>query len=172
MHQSWPPGTNYGLDVLGAGTRDESRGTEEQGQEKQGTRRIKDQVSLGKDIQSYRDLIVWQKAHQLAKKVLNITRQFPGTDEARIVKKQLIRAILSVPANIAEGYGGNTGAAYRNYLVIARRSLTESDYWLFLSLDVGYVNDSLYKEAIDLANETRAILTTIINKLGKTKAVK
>jgi four helix bundle protein len=117
-------------------------------------------------IKSYRDLIVWQKAHELAKLTLqNTNKQFPPTDEARIVKRQLVRSVLSVPANIAEGYGGQKGAAYRNYLIIARRSLSESDYWLFLSLDIGYLSQRSYDQAISLAKETRAMLSALIDKL-------
>lgn len=119
-----------------------------------------------KSIKSYRDLVVWQKAHEFAKMVLELTeKQFPDNDGAKIVKRQLIRSALSVPANIAEGYGGHRGSAYRNYLVIARRSLTESDYWLFLCSDMGYTRQLTYSEVVSSVSEIRAMLSAIIGKL-------
>ena len=54
-------------------------------------------------IGSYRDLIVWQKAHELALKTYGLCVKFPKADEAFIVKKQLLRSTLSIAANIAKG---------------------------------------------------------------------
>ncbi len=55
----------------------------------------------GGSVKTYRDLIVWQKAHTLAKQIIMICRNFPNDDEARIIKRQLIRSATSTPANIA-----------------------------------------------------------------------
>ena len=93
-----------------------------------------------KCIRSYRDLIVWQKAHELAKTVISLCKRFPDTEEARVVKNQLLRSSTSVPANIAEGYGGNKGKVFLNSLTIARRESCEADYWLLLSHELGYIN--------------------------------
>ncbi len=90
--------------------------------------RGKDEIMEKVKVKSYRDLLVWQKAHALVRKVLKECKEFPRTDEAREIKRQLIKAVTSVPANIAEGYGGCRGQAYRNYLIIARRSANETDY--------------------------------------------
>ncbi len=117
------------------------------------------------EVNSYRDLIVWQKAHKLAKSTLGLAAKFPRTDEARIVKRQLVRAATSVPANIAEGYGGHKGKAYKNYLLIARRSLTETDYWYLLSYESNYIDKSAYENDNNLVNEIRAMLSKIIDKL-------
>ena len=61
-------------------------------------------------IRTYRDLIIWQKAHELTKKVIGLCSRFPNTEEARIIKKQLLRSSTSIPGNIAEGC---TCAIYR-----------------------------------------------------------
>jgi len=120
---------------------------------------------VNKEIKSYKDLIVWQKAHALAKQVLYSLKNFPKSDEARIIKQQLIRSILSVPSNIAEGFGEYKGNSYRNYLIIAKRSLSESDYWLYLSFDLNYIKEDYYYKANSLINEINAMLNSMINKL-------
>lgn len=116
-------------------------------------------------INSYRDLIVWQKAHALAKDILSIDFQPLNKEEIKIVRNQLIRSSLSIPANIAEGYGGHKGASYKNYLIIARRSSTESDYWLFLLKDLSFISEEIYNKLKQKIDEINAMLTAMINKL-------
>ena len=118
-----------------------------------------------KKIRSYRDLIVWQRAHELAKKVLGICKKFPKTDEARIIKSQIIRSSISVPANIAEGFGGNKGKVFQNSLTIARREAGETDYWVLLSFETGYLDEILQKELEDGYREVRAMLSSMIYKM-------
>ena len=119
-------------------------------------------------IKTYRDLIVWQKAHELAKKVLAICRKFPKTEDAKIIKIQLIKSSTSVPANIAEGFGGNKGKVFQNSLSIARREAGETDYWLLLSLEEGLIEDKSIQE--DMENgyrEVIAMLSSLISKVSK-----
>jgi four helix bundle protein len=116
-------------------------------------------------IKTYRDLVVWQKAHSLARTVLRACREFPHTDEARIIKGQVIRSATSIPANIAEGYGGNKGKTFQNSLTIARREAGETDYWLLLSLEEGYLEGKTHGELESGYNEVRAMLTSMISKI-------
>ncbi|MBI5604009.1 MAG: four helix bundle protein [Deltaproteobacteria bacterium] len=97
-------------------------------------------------IKSYRDLIVWQKSYALARKILAISRNFPNNEESRIIKRQIIRSAISIPANIAEGFGGNKGKVFKNSLTIARREAGETDYWLLLCFEEGYINEDIYKD--------------------------
>ena len=121
-----------------------------------------------KVIKSYRDLIVWQKAHALGKKVIEICSRFPNIEEARIIKKQFIRAATSIPANIAEGYGGNKGRVFQNSLTIARREASEADYWLLLSYELGYMSEETHREIEQGYDEVRRMLSSLISKLGAT----
>ncbi len=118
-------------------------------------------------IKSYRDLIVWQKAHELAKKVIRLVASFPRSEEAIIIKRQLVKAATSVPANIAEGYGGNRGKAFQNSLTIARRECGETDYWLFLCHDIGIIDRGVHGQTERGYAEVRAILTSLIEKLDE-----
>lgn len=122
------------------------------------------------EIRTYRDLIVWQKSHELAKLVLEACGKFPKTDEARIVKKQLIRSCTSIPANIAEGYGGNKGRVFQNSLTIARREANETDYWLFLSYELKYISKEESQNLAKGYDEVRAILSTLITKIEKSNS--
>jgi four helix bundle protein len=116
-------------------------------------------------IRSYRDLIVWQKAHHLAREILSACRKFPKTDEARIIKGQIIRSATSVPANIAEGFGGNKGKVFQNSLTIARRETGETDYWLLLSFEEGYIDKEEHEKLEAGYSEVRAMLSSMISKI-------
>lgn len=119
-------------------------------------------------IRTYRDLIVWQKAHELAKRVMAVCRTFPKIDEARIIKIQLIKSSTSVPANIAEGFGGNKGKVFQNSLTIARREASETDYWLLLSFEEGYSRDKKEHEYLENGyREVSAMLSSLISKVSK-----
>ena len=118
-------------------------------------------------IKTYRDLIVWQKAHSLAKQVIENCRGFPKDDEARVIKRQLIRSSTSIPANIAEGHGGHRGRAYRNYLIIARRSASETDYWILLVRDLEYIGPEEYNQLQQSCTEVMMMLSKMISKLGE-----
>src|SRR5688572_8551225 len=88
---------------------------------------------------SFKDLIVWQKAHQFVLEVYRFTRNFPA-DERFGLTSQLRRAAVSVPANIAEGFpkrGTNDKVRFFN---IAQGSLEEVHYYLILAKDLGYGN--------------------------------
>jgi four helix bundle protein len=88
------------------------------------------------DIKSYRDLQVWQKAHELVLLVFKLTDKFPRTDQFGIVS-QVRRSASSVAANIAEGFGRGTTKELLRSLQIARGELEETRYFIFLSCDLG-----------------------------------
>ena len=79
---------------------------------------------MSKEIQSFRDLKVWQKAIGLAKDVYVLTRKFPA-DERFGLTAQVRRAVVSVSSNIAEGHA-RQGREFSNFLSISRGSLAES----------------------------------------------
>jgi len=86
---------------------------------------------------SFRDLIVWQKAHQFVLDIYKMTEAFPK-NELFGLTSQLRRAAVSIPANIAEGFvkrGANDKARFMN---IAQGSLEECRYYLILSQDLNY----------------------------------
>jgi len=87
---------------------------------------------------SYRDLIAWQKAMGLARNVLPLTEMLPRR-AGYALADQMRRAAISVPNNIAEGYGQLTDLQFRHFLGVARESLCELQTQIELAVDLGYV---------------------------------
>ena len=79
--------------------------------------------------QSFGDLVVWQKAHQFVLSVYRLTESFPDREKFGL-SHQMRRAAVSVPANIAEGFGKRSQAEKARFLNIAEGSLEECRYYL------------------------------------------
>src|SRR5512143_2920723 len=90
-------------------------------------------------VRSHRDLIVWQKAMQLAEAVYALARQLPVT-ETYGLRAQMTRAAVSVPANIAEGNARATRREYAHFLSIAQGSLTETETYVLLAGRLRYLD--------------------------------
>jgi len=86
---------------------------------------------------SFKDLIVWQKAYKLVLEIYRITKNFPK-DEIYGLTQQMRRAAISLPSNIAEGYGRRHQAEYNQFLSMAYGSLCELETQYMLSLDLVY----------------------------------
>lgn len=119
------------------------------------------------EIKSYRDLVVWQKAHQLAYRIFDLVEDFPKTRGAEIVTGQILRSASSIPANLAEGYGGRKGNEFISYLYQARRSIPETDYWLYLSSQRRYIKEKEYEELSKEYSEVLKMINSIISKLKR-----
>lgn len=103
---------------------------------------------------NYSDLLVWQKSHSLVIDIYKITKQFPK-EEIFCLTSQLRRAAISIPANIAEGFGRTGIKDKLRFYNIAAGSLNETDYFLFLSNELGY---GLTSDLIEKGNEIGRML--------------
>ena len=90
-------------------------------------------------MQRYRDLEVWKRSHSLVLRLYGLTKAYPD-DERFGMTSQLRRAAVSVPANIAEGAKRRTSQDFARFLNIAEGSLSEVDYLLLCSKDLGYIS--------------------------------
>jgi four helix bundle protein len=113
---------------------------------------------------SFRDLLVWRKAHDFVLAVYRYTDSFPDREKYGLAH-QMRRAAVSVPANIAEGFGKRSQAEKARFLNIAEGSLEESRYYLILAQDLGYGETGslmdILEEASRLLNAyARAILAS------------
>lgn len=115
-------------------------------------------------ISSYRDLVVWQRAIQLCLDVYGATKSFP-VEERFGLTNQLRRAAVSVPSNIAEGYGRGSQADYLRFLRTARGSLAEIDTQLLIARGLGLLSDASYSGILESVNECGRILAGLIRRL-------
>lgn len=108
-------------------------------------------------VKHYRDLLVWQKAMELAETCYDLTKSFPK-EEMFCMVSQIRRAAISVPSNIAEGFGRGNDKEFSNYLRIARGSLSELETQLLLCKQVGLIKSDQLKSVMAISDETGRIL--------------
>ena len=94
-----------------------------------------------KKLKSFKELIVWQKAYRLVLEIYRITNNFPKFETYGLAQ-QLRRAAVSIPSNIAEGYGRKHKTDYHRFLSIAYGSLLEIETQYMLAIDLGYTEQS------------------------------
>src|SRR5262245_42380490 len=114
-------------------------------------------LPLPMKTQSFRDLIVWQKAFALAKRIHDLTANFPREERFGLVA-QMRRAATSVASNISEGYGRLTPGEYLNQLSVASGSLNELVTQLLLSGEFGFVRSESVADVGRLADEVGRML--------------
>lgn len=114
--------------------------------------------------QSFRDLVVWQRAVQMSLAVYKLTASFPSSDRFGLTN-QLRRASVSVPSNIAEGYGRSSRGEYVQFLGHARGSIFEIQTQLHISRELGFGSKEHRSAAESLADEVGRILVSIMTKL-------
>jgi four helix bundle protein len=115
-------------------------------------------------MQDFRDLKVWQKAHQLTLNIYQSTVLFPR-EELYGLTSQIRRASSSVPANIAEGCGRNGTKELRRFLEIAMGSASELEYHLLLARDLSMLESRKYDELNEQTCEIKRMLAVFIQKL-------
>jgi four helix bundle protein len=115
-------------------------------------------------LNSYRDLHVWTKSLSLVRSVYEITDAFPIHERFGLTA-QLRRAAVSVPANIAEGYGRATRGEYRNHLSVARGSATEVEALLFVGVHLGFVDSDGIQDTLGPVDELTRMLARMRNRL-------
>ena len=115
-------------------------------------------------IRSHRDLIVWQKAMNLVEAVYKATASFPK-EEKYALTNQIRRAVVSIPANIAEGQGRRLSKEYLYFLANARGSLLELDTHLEIATRLGYLGKTTYKELKDQLDEVARMLNGLMKSV-------
>ena len=115
-------------------------------------------------MKDYRELVVWQKSIQLVKEVYLLTNLLPK-EELFGLSSQLRRAAVSVPSNIAEGYGRNSRQDYLRFLNIARGSTYEVETQIEICIVLGYLSADQAKSTFSLCKDTGRLLNSLISKL-------
>ncbi|HXK39538.1 MAG TPA: four helix bundle protein [Candidatus Paceibacterota bacterium] len=116
-------------------------------------------------MQTYRDLIVWQRAVSLVKKIYELTEVFPKS-EKYILVSQMRRAAVSIPANIAEGYARKHRPEYIQFLRIAFGSGAELETHLTVAREIGMLKDMVLAQGTETTlNEVMRMLNRLIASL-------
>jgi four helix bundle protein len=96
-------------------------------------------------MRDFKDLKVWDKAHQLTLNICHSTDEFPKDERFGLIS-QMRRSASSIPSNIAEECGRNTQAQFARFLNIAFASASELEYQVILSKDLGFIHNKKSKE--------------------------
>jgi four helix bundle protein len=98
-----------------------------------------------KKLKSFKELIVWQKAYKLVLEIYKFTNNFPKSETYGLTQ-QVRRAAISIPSNIAEGYGRKHKTDYHRFLSMAYGSLLELETQYLLAIDLNYTKKSDFIE--------------------------
>ena len=115
-------------------------------------------------IRTYRDLIVWQKAMVMVTEVYEITKSFPKEENYGLIP-QIRRCAVSIPSNIAEGYGRKSTGDYLRFLQIAIGSVYELQTQIEISLNLKYLRQDKFSNIYECSREIERMLTSLIRKL-------
>jgi len=117
-----------------------------------------------KKVESFKDLIIWQKGIELVNDFYKVTKHFPK-EELYGLTSQIRRAAISIPANIAEGWGRGTTKNYVQFLEISRGSLYELETLIIISNNLTYLNKDDSSEIENKIFEIGRMLNALITKL-------
>ena len=112
-------------------------------------------------IKTFRDLIVWQRGHELVLFTYKLTKNFPKNEQFSLVS-QMRRAAISMTANIAEGFGRTQPKDREHFYVMAFGSLNELDNHYQVALDLGYIDKAEFDEAQDLIEQSGKLLNAFL----------
>ena len=115
-------------------------------------------------INTYRDLLVWQKAMNLVTDIYKSSQQYPSL-EIYGLTSQMRRSAVSIPSNIAEGYGRRSTGDYKRFLQVATGSLFELQTQIEISFNLGYIRNSEFESLFEKTKELDRMLSSLINKI-------
>jgi four helix bundle protein len=117
-------------------------------------------------LKNFKELKVWQKSYKLCLKVYKITKKFPKT-EVYSFTSQMRRAALSIPCNIAEGYGRKTTPDYLRFLYMSYGSICELETQTLLAGDLKYIETESLSELQSDLGEVERMLKALIKSIER-----
>jgi four helix bundle protein len=116
-----------------------------------------------------KQLQVWQKAIALCEAIYQATHRFPD-DERFGLTTQMRRAAVSIPSNLAEGYGRGTRRDYRQFVRIARGSAFEVETQIIVAQRLGFLTDDAANVLVSQVREVLRMLNGLIRSLGESRS--
>ena len=113
-------------------------------------------------VQSYRDLVAWNKAMELVTEIYRVTKKFPK-EELFGLMSQLRRAAVSIPSNIAEGKGRLSKGEFRQFLGNARGSLAEVETQILIAQNLSYLDEPETNRLLAMVEEVGKVLNGLIS---------
>ncbi len=121
------------------------------------------------NIKSYKDLLIWQKGIDIVTDLYQLVENFPK-EELYALSSQLKRAAVSIPSNIAEGYGRNSTQSYIHFVSISRGSLFELETQLLVAQKLKFIkNEILFSNIMNQITEETKMINSFITKLESSK---
>jgi four helix bundle protein len=117
-------------------------------------------------MESYKELIAYQKGYNLALKIYQITKDYPR-EEIYGLTSQMRRSAVSIPCNIAEGYRRGHRKEYIQFLHMAHGSCSELETLISLSHDLGLISEQVFRELYGLQEEVSKLLNGLISSLSR-----
>jgi four helix bundle protein len=117
-------------------------------------------------VQSYQDLVVWQKAMDLATEIYRISQTFPSAEMYGLIS-QMRRAAVSIPSNIAEGQGCLTKGEFSQFLGNARGLLLELETQILVARNLNYLDEPALTNLLDITAEVGRLLNGLLSAIRK-----
>jgi four helix bundle protein len=117
-------------------------------------------------MKDFRDLVVWQRAHQMTLDIYALTRSYPSDERFGLVS-QMRRAMMSVPNNLSEGCGCSTDLSFAQFVETALRSACEVEYQLLLSRDLRYLDEQGWHKRQGEITSIKRMLSQLMKTLRK-----
>lgn len=115
-------------------------------------------------MKTYRELIVWQKSMKLVTLIYQVTKNFPENEKFALVS-QIQRCAISIPSNIAEGYGRNSLNDYIRFLNISNGSLYELQTQVEIAYNLKYIEKSTFEKVYENSREIERMMSSLVRKL-------
>ncbi|WP_026713921.1 four helix bundle protein [Flavobacterium daejeonense] len=115
-------------------------------------------------MSTFRDLLIWQKSMTLITQIYQSTNQFPK-EEIFGLTSQIRRSAISIPSNIAEGFGRESKQDFLRFLNISIGSLFELQTQLEIAKNINYLNENEFNNIFEDSREIERMLVSFIKKL-------
>ena len=115
-------------------------------------------------MKTIRDLLIWQKAMSLVTKTYQITQKFPK-EELFGLTSQIRRSAISLPSNIAEGYGRDSNKEFLRFIKIVIGSLFEFQTQIEIAKNINYLNENEFKNLYEETRELEAMIISFSKRL-------
>lgn len=115
---------------------------------------------------TYKNLILWQHSMELVTSIYTVTKTFPESEKFNLIS-QFNRAVVSIPSNMAEGYGRESAKNYIQFLKISIGSVYEVETLLLISRNLNYLSSEKYLEFQNLLEEISKFLNGLISSIQR-----